>query len=140
LVHGLFAGGAAEPVRLSPRIGDASALKMAFGSYHKGSLVLAAVSQALASEYGVEAALRAEAGRATASVLARPDRIPGVAARAWRWAPEMIEAAESFAAVGLPAELATGAAAVLGRWEADKDDADLDVATALRHLRRDRDD
>lgn len=140
LVHGLFVGGAAEPVRLSPRIGDASALKMAFGSYNKASHALAAVSQALASEYGVTAELLAEAGRETESALARPHRMPGVAARAWRWAPEMLEAAESFAAVGLPAELATGAAAVLGRWEADKDDADLDVAAALRHLRRGRDD
>jgi len=140
LVHGLFMGGAAEPVRLSPRIGDASALKMAFGSYNKASHALAAVSQALAEEYGVAAALQAEAERETESALARPHRVPGVAARAWRWAPEMLEAAESFGAVGLPAELATGAAAVLGRWAADKDDAELDVAAALRHLRRDSDD
>lgn len=140
LVHGLFVGGAAEPVRLSPRIGDASALKMAFGSYNKASHALAAVSQALAAEYGVAAALQAEAERETESALARPHRVPGVAARAWRWAPEMLEAAESFTSVGLPPELATGAAAVLERWAADKDDAGLSIAAALRHLRRDSDD
>jgi 3-hydroxyisobutyrate dehydrogenase-like beta-hydroxyacid dehydrogenase len=135
-VHGLLAGSRAEPVALSDRIGDASALKMAFGSYNKASHALAAVSQALAEEYGVAAALQAEAGREAESALARPHRVPGVAARAWRWAPEMREAAESFAAVGLPADLATAAAAVFGRWESDKDDADLDMATALLHLRQ----
>lgn len=136
LVHGLFVGTQAEPVALSSRIGDASALKMAFGSYNKASHALAAVSHALAEEYGVGEALRAEAGWESGGALAKPHRLPSVAARAWRWGPEMVEAAETFAAVGLPGELALGAAAVFDRWESDKDNADLDVAAALRHLRR----
>ncbi|HEV2779131.1 MAG TPA: DUF1932 domain-containing protein [Actinophytocola sp.] len=108
----LFAGGRARAVCLGPRIGDASALKMAFGSFNKASAALAAVSHALAAEYGVGAALLAEADALGRSALADPGRLPGVAARAWRWAPEMHEAAETFAAAGLPGELATGAAAV----------------------------
>jgi len=139
-VRGLFAGTRAEPVVLSERIGDASALKMAFGSYNKASHALAAVSHALAEHYGVGAALLAEAGREAGGALAKVHRLPSVAARAWRWAPEMLEAAESFAAVGLPPELATAAAAVFDRWESDKDDLDLGVAEVLRHLRRDVDD
>jgi 3-hydroxyisobutyrate dehydrogenase-like beta-hydroxyacid dehydrogenase len=138
-VHGLFAGTRAEPVALSERIGDASALKMAYGSYNKASHALAAVSHALAEEYGVGAALLAEAA-SDGGALAKTHRLPSVAARAWRWAPEMIEAAESFAAVGLPPELATGAAAVMGRWESDKDNLDLGVDEVLRHLRRDSHD
>src|SRR5205809_528994 len=117
-VRGLFVGTRAEPVVLSERIGDASALKMAFGSFNKASHALAAVSHALAEEYGVGAALLAEADEA-GGALAKIHRLPSVAARAWRWAPEMLEAAESFAAVGLPAELATGAAAVFARWADD---------------------
>lgn len=134
-VRELFVGTRAEPVVLSERIGDASALKMAFGSFNKASHALAAVSHALAEEYGVGAALLAEADEA-GGALAKVHRLPSVAARAWRWAPEMLEAADSFAAVGLPPELATGAAAVFDRWAADKDAFDLEAADVLRRLRR----
>jgi 3-hydroxyisobutyrate dehydrogenase-like beta-hydroxyacid dehydrogenase len=138
-VHALFAGTRAEPVALGERIGDASALKMAYGSYNKASHVLAAVSHALAEEYGVGAALRAEAA-SDGGALAKPNRLPSVAARAWRWAPEMLEAAESWAARGLPPQLATAAAAAMRRWESDKDNLDLGVDEVLRHLRQDVDD
>lgn len=136
-VRELFAGTRAEPVVLSERIGDASALKMAFGSYNKASHALAAVSHALAAHYGVGEALLAEAAEEAGGALAKPHRLPSVAARAWRWAPEMIEAAESFAALGLPPDLATGAATVMDRWAADKDDLELGVDEVLRHLRGD---
>ncbi|MFL6144035.1 MAG: DUF1932 domain-containing protein [Labedaea sp.] len=133
-VRALFEGGHARAVALSERIGDASALKMAYGSYNKASHALAAVSHALAERYGVGEALRAEAAVDGSSALAKTHRLPSVAARAWRWAPELLEAAESFAAVGLPPELATGAAAVFDRLAADKDDQDLSVEDVLRHL------
>jgi 3-hydroxyisobutyrate dehydrogenase-like beta-hydroxyacid dehydrogenase len=139
LVYGLFDGTEAVPSTLGPRIGDASALKMAYGSYQKSSRALAAVSHALAERYGVGAALRAEAEALGHSALADLDRLPSVAARAWRWGPEMLEAAESFAAVGLPPELAQGAAAVFERWDDDKDDASLGVDEVLAHLHRDGD-
>ncbi len=139
VVRRLFAGTRAEPVTLSPRLGDASALKVAFGSYNKASYALAAVSHAFADEYGVGEALRAETRFVGEGALARAHRLPSVAARAWRWGPEMLEAAESFAAVGLPPELASAASAVFDRWAGDKD-ASLDVAEVLRHLRRDGDD
>jgi 3-hydroxyisobutyrate dehydrogenase-like beta-hydroxyacid dehydrogenase len=135
-VRELFVGTQAKPVVLSERIGDASALKMAFGSYNKASHALAAVSHALADEYGVGAALLAEADEEAGGALAKIHRLPSVAARAWRWGPEMLEAAESFEAVGLPPELVTGAAAVFDRWAGDKDSADLGVDDVLRHLRR----
>jgi 3-hydroxyisobutyrate dehydrogenase-like beta-hydroxyacid dehydrogenase len=134
-VRELFVGTQAEPVVLSSRIGDASALKMAFGSFNKASHALAAVSHALAEEYGVREALLAEADEA-GGALAKIHRLPSVAARAWRWGPEMLEAADAFAAAGLPAELATGAAAVFDRWADDKDAFDLELADVLRHLRR----
>jgi 3-hydroxyisobutyrate dehydrogenase-like beta-hydroxyacid dehydrogenase len=135
-VRELFVGTNAEPVVLSERIGDASALKMAFGSFNKASHALAAVSHALAEQYGVGAALLAEADAEAGGALAKTHRLPSVAARAWRWAPEMHEAASTFAAAGLPAELATGAAAVFDRWQGDKDSYELGVDDVLRHLRR----
>jgi 3-hydroxyisobutyrate dehydrogenase-like beta-hydroxyacid dehydrogenase len=130
----LFAGSRAEPISLGERVGDASALKMAYGSYNKATHALAAVSFALAEEYGVSAALRVEAVRA-GGALAEDHLLPVVAARAWRWGPEMLEAASSFAGLGLPDHLAKGAAAVFDRLSADKDNADLEVVDVLRQLR-----
>jgi 3-hydroxyisobutyrate dehydrogenase-like beta-hydroxyacid dehydrogenase len=133
-VVSLFAGSRAEPIDLGERVGDASALKMAYGSYNKATHALAAVSFALAEEYGVSAALRVEAKRA-GGALAEDHLLPVVAARAWRWGPEMLEAASSFAALGLPDHLAKGASAVFDRLSADKDNADLELSDVLRHLR-----
>jgi len=133
----LFAGAAAIRVSdLGRRIGDASALKMAYGSYNKASHALAAVSHALAERYGVGEALRDVAAE-DGGALGRFNRLPSVAARAWRWGPEMREAAETFASVGLPSDLAGAAAEVFRRWDADKDSTDLDVADVLRHLHAD---
>jgi 3-hydroxyisobutyrate dehydrogenase-like beta-hydroxyacid dehydrogenase len=133
-VHGLFTGTRAEPVRIDGKVGTASALKIAYGSFQKASRALAAVSHALADSYGVTDHLLSEARALGPNALIDREHFPSVAARAWRWAPEMIEGAETFAALGLPGDLATGASAVFHRWDADKD-ADLDVDTALRHLR-----
>jgi hypothetical protein len=47
----------------------------------------------------------------------------------------MDEVAETLRGAGLPNALATGAANVFRRWDADKDDDALDPDTALRHLR-----
>lgn len=134
-VHALFDGTLAEPVLLGERVGQASALKIAFGSFQKTTRALAAVSHALADEYGVTAELLSEAHWLGPNALIDRDHFPIAAARAWRWAPEMLEGAASFAELGLPDDLATGSAAVMRRWETDKDDRELDVDTALRHLR-----
>jgi 3-hydroxyisobutyrate dehydrogenase-like beta-hydroxyacid dehydrogenase len=134
-VSGLFAGGLAEPRRVDGRIGSASALKMAYGSFQKTSRALAAVSHALADEFGVTELLRAEAEDLGRNALADRAYFASAATRAWRWAPEMDEVAESLRAAGLPDALATGASEVFHRWDADKDDRTLDSDTALRHLR-----
>jgi 3-hydroxyisobutyrate dehydrogenase-like beta-hydroxyacid dehydrogenase len=134
-VHQLLSGSQAEPRRIDDRIGSASALKMAYGSFQKISRALAAVSHALADEFGVTEHLAAEATALGRNALAERDVVAGVAPRAWRWEPEMREVAESLRAAGLPPELAVAGAEVLGRWTRDKDDWDLDTETALAHLR-----
>lgn len=134
-VYRLFAGSLAEPRRLDERIGSASALKMAFGSFQKASRALAAVSHALADDFGVTTHLLAEAHDLGRNALADREHFASVAARAWRWAPEMDEVAATLRTVGLPDELVRAAAAVFHRWDADKDDTTLDSDTALRHLR-----
>lgn len=139
-VRGLLAGSNAEPVSLGERIGQASALKMAYGSFQKTSRALAAVSHAIAEDYGVTAELLEEATILGANALMEPGYLPSAAARAWRWAPEMLEVAATARALGLPDALATGSAEVMSRWSGDQDDFDIDLPTALRHLHRDRTD
>jgi 3-hydroxyisobutyrate dehydrogenase-like beta-hydroxyacid dehydrogenase len=135
VVAGLCPGTTVEALAIDGDIGQASALKMAFGSYNKAASALAAVSHALAEAYGVGDQLRAEARRITRDRLGDPGHLSSVAARAWRWAPEMEEAAATLAEAGLPGELASGAAAVFSRWNADRDDFDIALADALDHLR-----
>lgn len=134
-VHRLFAGSQAEPRRIDDRIGSASALKMAFGSFQKIGRALAAVSHALADDFGVTEHLLAEARGLGGNALMDREYVTTVAPRAWRWAPEMDEVAATLRAVGLPDGLATGAAEVFHRWDDDKDAWRLDADTALDHLR-----
>jgi 3-hydroxyisobutyrate dehydrogenase-like beta-hydroxyacid dehydrogenase len=134
LVSGLFDGTAAKAVGLGPEVGTASALKMAFGSFQKTSRALAAVSHALAADFGVTEHLRAEAEAMGGNALADPGHFPNAAALAWRWGPEMREVADALRAAGLPPELAEGSAAVLARRTPDRDDFTLDTPTALTHL------
>ncbi|MHA6796003.1 DUF1932 domain-containing protein [Pseudonocardia bannensis] len=134
VVAGIFATGPVEAVSLSGGIGAASALKMAFAGYQKAARTLAGVAHALAGQHGVTAELLAESRRMPGNQLADPDYLPGVAARAWRWAPEMHEVADTLAAAGLPTELARAAADVLRRWEPDRDNWSLTLEQTLSHL------
>ncbi|SHG87094.1 DUF1932 domain-containing protein [Streptoalloteichus hindustanus] len=127
-------GSRLQPVRLGDELGRASALKMAFASFQKASRTLAAVAHALADQHGVTDALLAEAERMPTRLLADRAYLPSVAARAWRWAPEMDEVAKALDAAGLPTELAQATANVLTLWGADKDDPSQPVARVLRQL------
>lgn len=127
----LFTGTALEVVTLPGGIGRASALKLAYASYQKASRVLAAVAHGLAREQGVDEYLMREAALLSSRPLADVEHFPEVAAKAWRWAPEMREVADLLGESGLPPGLALGAADALQRWATAKDRDDLDVAAAL---------
>lgn len=133
-VRNLFTGTLVEPRILGTRTGLASALKLSYTTYQKASRVLAAVSYALAADYGIEAELLEVAGRRPGSYLAEVDYVPKTAARAWRWGPELLEAADALASAGLPDELARAAADVLARWPRPGGDRPVSVDEALRFL------
>jgi 3-hydroxyisobutyrate dehydrogenase-like beta-hydroxyacid dehydrogenase len=128
----LFTGTNVVPVVMTEPAGAASALKMAYGGYQKASRVLAALAHALAAHHHVSEYLRSEAD--DGSPLAELAYLPSVAARAWRWAPEMHEVAAALAEADLPPDLARAAAEVLRRWERDKDAWDIPVTEVLEHL------
>ncbi|HEU5156854.1 MAG TPA: DUF1932 domain-containing protein [Streptosporangiaceae bacterium] len=134
VVAGIFHDSDVKVVAVRDEVGAASALKMAFAGYNKISLVLSAVSHALAARHQVTEQLMAEAERLRPAPLARPDSLPGMAASAWRWAPEMHEIADALDAAGLPSDLARAAASVLAHWQSDKDSWELSVADVLARL------
>ncbi|RSS49454.1 NAD(P)-dependent oxidoreductase [Streptomyces sp. WAC07061] len=133
-VQPVFKDTALHVRRASGGIGSASALKMAFASYQKAARTLAGVAHALADAHGVGDELTAEAQVMASNILSDPGYLPSVAARAWRWAPEMEDIAETLRAAGLPADMADAAVAVMACWEGDKDRYDLSVAEVLSHL------
>ncbi|MDQ0951488.1 3-hydroxyisobutyrate dehydrogenase-like beta-hydroxyacid dehydrogenase [Streptomyces phaeochromogenes] len=130
----LFAGTDVQTHVLGDSIGQASALKLAYSSYQKVSRVLAAVAYGAADTYGVADELLVIAAKRTRSYLVETDYIPKTAARAWRWGPELEDAAALLADAGLPDSLMRAAAATLARWDGNRDER-LDVAEALEALR-----
>jgi len=90
----------------------ASALKMCYAAWTKGTQALLLAIRAAATAYGIDDALVAEwalsqpalAGRCEAAVHSTP--------KAWRWSAEMREVALTFTAVGLPSGFSTSAAEI----------------------------
>ncbi|MFJ4612057.1 NAD(P)-dependent oxidoreductase [Streptomyces griseus] len=135
LVASLFTDSALHVCRVGDTVGSASALKMAFSSYQKAARTLAGVAHALADAHGVGDQLTAEAEVMISAILSDPEYLPSVAARAWRWAPEMEEVADTLRAADLPTDMAEATARVLALWKQDKERYDLPVAHALAQLR-----
>ncbi|MCX5267439.1 MULTISPECIES: NAD(P)-dependent oxidoreductase [unclassified Streptomyces] len=134
----LFDGTDVRTHVLGDSIGKASALKLAYSSYQKVSRVLAAVAYGAADTYGVADELLVIAAKRTRSYLVETDYIPKTAARAWRWGPELEDAAALLADAGLPDSLMHAAAVTLARWDGNRDER-LDIAEALEALRAEGD-
>ncbi len=133
-VADLFTGSLAEPVLLGEHPGQASALKMAFASFQRTSRTAAALAHALADDHGITEALLTEAQRMPRDILANRDFLLSVAARAWRWAPEMHEVASTLSAQHLPADLALATADILQHWADTTTDQPTDLNSILRQL------
>ncbi|MFF0429634.1 DUF1932 domain-containing protein [Streptomyces sp. NPDC004520] len=132
-VASVFSGSSVHVHLLPGPIGQASALKLSYSSYQKASRALAAVANALAAEHGVEKELLEIGQGRTTSYLTETAYFPKVAARAWRWGPEMDEVARALDEAGLPSELATASAAVMERWGALRDTS-MTIEQALAAL------
>ncbi|WP_328884706.1 DUF1932 domain-containing protein [Streptomyces sp. NBC_00299] len=133
-IEALFADTAVQTRALGTEIGKASALKLAYASFQKTSRVLVALAVGMAREHGVDQELIEVASRRTDSYLSEPQYVAKTAARAWRWGPELEEAADALAAAGLPPEMLRAAATTLARWHDVKDDRELTLTDALERL------
>jgi 3-hydroxyisobutyrate dehydrogenase-like beta-hydroxyacid dehydrogenase len=102
-IAALFKEGPLEAITVEGGPGAASALKMAYAAYTKGTSALLVGIRALAIHAGVEQALLAEWARSQGDVGARSERAAGETARkAWRFTGEMAEIAATFADAKLP--------------------------------------
>ena len=104
---------------LSDQRGDASALKMVFAAFSKGSAALTAEILNVAEQYGVREALSHQLGQKTTQQWQRA--LAGTASKAWRFKGEMQEIAETFDAVGAETGFHQAAAAVYQKLSAHKD-------------------
>lgn len=134
LVSELFADTDVRTHYLGEDIGKASALKLAYSSFQKVSRVLAAVAYGAADAYGVADELLVIAAQRNGSYLVETDYIAKTAARAWRWRPELEDAAVLLSDAGLPDSLMHAAAATLGQWDLCKS-TQPDIQEALELLR-----
>ena len=101
-VQALF-GGTDVDARVVPPPGSASAVKMAYASWTKGSAALLLAARALARAEGVESVLLEEWALSQPGLERRWDGADAAAAaKGWRWVAEMEEIAATMAAAGLP--------------------------------------
>jgi hypothetical protein len=113
-VAALF-GGTDLDARVVPPPGSASAVKMAYASWTKGSAALLLAARALARAEGVESALLEEWGVSQPGLEKRWDGADAAAAaKGWRWVGEMEEIAAAMAAAGLPEGFHQAAAQIYG--------------------------
>jgi 3-hydroxyisobutyrate dehydrogenase-like beta-hydroxyacid dehydrogenase len=98
-----FSAGPLEVSLIGPEIGKASALKMCYAAYSKGTTALLTAILALAEASGVRDELSAQWERDEPGFSEQAERrARRVTTKAWRFAGEMDEIASTFESAGLP--------------------------------------
>jgi 3-hydroxyisobutyrate dehydrogenase-like beta-hydroxyacid dehydrogenase len=99
----LFAGSPLEARVIDGGVGAASALKMVYAAWSKGTAALLLAIRDVARSTGVEGPLLAEWDESAPELHARLARAEQAAdTKGWRWIGEMEEIADTFAAAGQP--------------------------------------
>ncbi|GHF38920.1 3-hydroxyisobutyrate dehydrogenase-like beta-hydroxyacid dehydrogenase [Amycolatopsis bartoniae] len=129
-VAALFEGSVLQP-RL---VGDASAVKMLYASWTKGTTALLLAIRAAARSLGVEADVLAEWRLSQPDLPERSERAARLGLdRGWRWAFELEETGRTLAATGLPEGFGAAAAEVYRRLPRSAGEGD-GLAEALGFL------
>lgn len=115
-VAALFGGTALEPVVLGRDPGTASALKLLYAAWTKGSAALLLAVAEAASALGLGDELRAEWERSLPGLAEEAARAARAAeAKGWRWVGEMREIEATLRAAGAPGGFHEAAAEVFSR-------------------------
>jgi len=131
-----FSGGPLEISIIGESPGKASALKMCYAAYTKGTSALLSAIMAAAENLGVRDQLEEQWGYDDPDFAeATKQRVRRVTAKAWRFAGEMDEIAETFREAGLPGDFHAAANVIYRRTAHFKDAAEMpaleDVLAAL---------
>jgi 3-hydroxyisobutyrate dehydrogenase-like beta-hydroxyacid dehydrogenase len=130
-IQELFAGTFLEVRTVSGSDTAASAVKMAYASWTKGSSALLLAARALAQAEGVEEALLAEWALSQPQLSGKFTHAAHAAVtKGWRWVGEMEEIAASMAAAGLPDGFHQAAAEIFRRSPHLPDRVDSELLTA----------
>ena len=112
----VFAGTPLQPVVVSDQPGAASAVKMAYAAWTKGSAALLLAIRAVARVEGVEDALLREWQMSLPDLEEQSTAAARAALRkGWRWSGEMEQIAQTFEAAGLPDGFHAAAAEIYRR-------------------------
>ncbi|MGH7354711.1 MAG: DUF1932 domain-containing protein [Candidatus Rokuibacteriota bacterium] len=134
-VAALFPKGPLEAIVVAGGPGAASALKMAYAAWSKGSAALLMAVRALAIAEGVADALLNEWKLSQPDLPARSEAaVKRNASKAWRFVGEMEEIAATFSAAGLPDGFHQAAAEIYRRLAPWKDAEPPSVAEASKAL------
>jgi 3-hydroxyisobutyrate dehydrogenase-like beta-hydroxyacid dehydrogenase len=118
----LFTAGPLQAIPIGAAPGAASALKMSYAAYTKGSAALLMAIRAMATREGVDGALLEEWSISQPPLPAvSAGALRGTARKAWRFVGEMQEIASSLDAAGLPGDFHRAAAAVYARLSGYRD-------------------
>jgi 3-hydroxyisobutyrate dehydrogenase-like beta-hydroxyacid dehydrogenase len=131
-----FSAGPLETAVIGDSAGKASALKMCYAAYTKGSTALRSAILAVAEALDVREDLANQWSRGGSDFTEQTNRrVRRVTAKAWRFAGELKEIASTFESAGMPGGFHTAAAEVYRRIagfkEAPEVPALADVLTAL---------
>ena len=131
-VAALFAGSPLHTRVISDRVGAASAMKMVFAAYTKGTTALLTAILSVAEHEGVRDCLEAQWGHDFSAKTHQ--RITDNSAKAWRFVGEMREIAATFDSAGMPGSFHTAAAEVFEQLSVFKDNPATDIASLLARL------
>ena len=121
-VASLFAKGNMDAIVIGDEPGAASALKMCYAAWTKGSSAMLLAIRALAEAEGVSDALLNEWNKSQPGLEKRSEgAAAGTAPKAWRFVGEMEEIAATFREAGLPDHFHLGAADLYKRLSGFKD-------------------
>jgi 3-hydroxyisobutyrate dehydrogenase-like beta-hydroxyacid dehydrogenase len=134
-----FSGGPLETRVIGESVGKASALKMCYAAYTKGTTALLCAILAASEVLGVREELEEQWSRDWPDFAEQTrGRVRRVTTKAWRFAGEMDEITDTFREAGLPGEFHAAAAIIYRRIAGFKDVPSMpslqEVLEALVHM------
>jgi 3-hydroxyisobutyrate dehydrogenase-like beta-hydroxyacid dehydrogenase len=140
-----FSAGPLETKVLGEEVGKASAIKMCYAAYTKGTTALLCAIHATAEKLGVLEDLQRQWSSDDSDFAEQSSlRVRRVTAKAWRFTAEMDEISATFSAAGLPGGFHAASSDVYRRISSFKDAPSLppleDVLSALLQNTADNDE